>query len=50
MMAPKGHWYTQAPHWIHLELLISAAFCSFMEIAFTLQAFSQGRLWLTMAV
>ena len=50
MIAPKGHWYTHAPQEMHLLLSMVAAFSSFMEMAFTLQAFWQGRLRLTMAV
>ena len=43
-MAPKGHWYTQAPQDTHLSSLMEAFWVSgFMLMAFTLQAFSQGR-------
>ena len=43
MIAPKGHWYTHAPHAMHLSLSMLAALFSFMEIAFILHAYSQGR-------
>ena len=49
-MAPKGHWYTQAPQAMHLSLSIVAFLFSPMWMAPTLQAFSQGRVDLTMAL
>ena len=49
-MAPNGHMYTQEPQEMHLLLSISAFFSSFMWMAFTLQAFSQGRVCLLMAL
>lgn len=51
MIAPNGHWYTQAPQAMHLSLSIEAASVfSSREMALTLQAFSQGRLWLVIAL
>ena len=38
VIAPKGHWYTQAPHWMHLLSSMAAALSSVIEMAFTLQA------------
>ena len=50
MIAPNGHIYTQAPQEMHLLLSIWAALLSLMEMALILQAFSQGRLLLLIAL
>ena len=49
VMAPNGHWYTQAPQEMHFSLSMTAEFSGPRPIAFTRQAFSHGRLWLRMA-
>ena len=43
-IAPKGHWYTQAPQDTHFSILIMAFEVSgLMLMAFVLQALMQGR-------
>ena len=50
LIAPNGHWYTHAPHEMHLSWSIDAALSSLIEIALTLHAIWQGRLRLMIAV
>jgi len=48
-MAPKGHWYTQAPQEVHFAGSTNAFLSSPMEIAPALQPRSQGRWFFSMA-
>ena len=49
-IAPKGHWYTQAPQDTHLSaLMVALRVSGSMDSALGLQARMQGRVCLMMA-